>query len=230
MERIIDKDLFNKIIKENPIEQVLTDYEDYPLELILYKRGEHIYRYGEPLTQISFFISGKAKVYSLLSNGKYFLHTFYKQFEIIGDAEFVNHLSIKTNVQALSDVYCLVLFLNQCHDKLYNDRKFLRAACSHLANKLDATGQLNSHNLFYPLEERLASYIVNTSENNIFHENLTALSELLGTSYRHLLRILKNFCDEGYLEKENRIYRITAPKQLEALGADIYMNYYNSKD
>jgi CRP/FNR family putative post-exponential-phase nitrogen-starvation transcriptional regulator len=225
MELIKDKDLFDKIIRENPIEQVLTNYKTYPLELTLYKKGEHIFKYGEPLTHVCFFISGRAKVYSLLSNGKHYLHTFYNRFELIGDVEFVNNLNIKTNVQALSDVYCLSLPLNKCHNMLYDDRKFLRAACSHLSDKLDVTGQFNSHNLLYPLEERLASYIVNTSENLMFSENLTALSELLGTSYRHLLRTIKAFCDNGYLLKENGHYKIIAPNELKALGADIYMNY-----
>gem|GEM_PF-163618 len=226
MERIHDDVLFHKILNENPIDEVLTDYKNYPFELVLYKKGEHIFKYQEPLTYISFFLSGRAKVYSLLSNGKHFLHTFYNQFEIIGDAEFVNQLNITTNVQALSDVYCLLLPLKQCHKMLYDDRKFLRAACCHLAKKLDATGQFNSHNLLYPLEERLASYIINTSENLVFVENLTALSELLGTSYRHLLRTLKDFCDKEYLRKENGVYKIIAPKKLEALGANIYMSYY----
>ncbi|MFA9376417.1 MAG: cyclic nucleotide-binding domain-containing protein [Lachnotalea sp.] len=225
MEVIHNKILFNKIIKENPIDQVLTNYEEYPLELILYRKGEHIYEYGEPLTYISFFVSGKAKVYSLLSNGKHYLHTFYNCFEIIGDAEFVNNLHIKTNVQAISDVYCLVLPLATCHDRLYDDRKFLRAACSHLSKKLDITGQFNSHNLLYPLEERLAAYIITVSENNVFSENLTSLSELLGTSYRHLLRTIKDFCDKNYLRKEKGAYIIIAPNQLKQLGADIYINY-----
>ncbi len=225
MELINDRELFRKILEENPIDQVLTNYQDYPLALIHYKKGEHIYKYGDPLTHISFFISGRAKVYSLLSNGKYYLHTFYNHFEIIGDAEFVNNLSIKTNVQAVTDVYCFDLSLDKCNNMLYNDCKFLRAACSHLANKLDITGQLNSHNLLYPLEERLASYIINISENDTFSENLTSLSELLGTSYRHLLRTLRAFCDKGYLRKEKGIYKIIAPNELNTLGADIYMNY-----
>jgi CRP-like cAMP-binding protein len=225
MEIVNDKALLNKLIKENPIEQILTNFKDYPLEIMLYKKGEHIYSYGDSLNYISFFISGRAKVYSLLSNGKHYLHTFYNHFEIIGDVEFVNNLPIKTNVQAITDVYCLVLPLSICHDRLYEDCKFLRAACSHLSNKLDVTGQFNSHNLLYPLEERLASYVMNISENNVFCENLTLLAELLGTSYRHLLRTLKSFCDKGYLKKENGVYKIIAPNQLSELGADIYMNY-----
>ena len=225
MELITDQTLLHQTIKENPIEEVLTNYWEYPLELTLYKKGEHIFKYGDPLTCICFFISGRAKVYSLLSNDKHYLHTFYKCFEIIGDVEFVNHSHIKTNVQALSDVYCLLLPLCKCHDMLYDDRKFLRAACSHLSHKLDITGQFNSHNLLYPLEERLASYIMNTSDNLIFSENLTALSELLGTSYRHLLRTLRNFCDNGYLLKEKGYYKIIAPNQLRALGAAINTTY-----
>lgn len=226
MQRQEDITLFHKMIEAFPIQEVLTDYEQYPLELVRYKKGEHIFQYGDPLTFICFFLSGKAKVYTLLSNGKHFLHTFYNQFEIVGDIEFINQLTITTNVLALSDVYCFLLPLKQCHNKLYDDRKFLRAACSHLAKKLDTTGQFNSHNLLYPLEERLASYIINTSENYIFHENLTALSELLGTSYRHLLRTLKDFCDKEYLKKEDGVYKIIAPTQLKTLGADIYMSYY----
>jgi CRP-like cAMP-binding protein len=225
MERITDIKLSQKIILESPIESVLTNYEDYPLEVVHYRSGEHICRYGDSLTHIYFFLTGKAKVYSLLSNGKSYLHTFYNQFEIIGDVEFVNHLSIKTNIQAITEVYCLLLPLNQCHDTLYNDCKFLRAACSHLANKLDITGQLNSHNLLYPLDERLAAYIINSTTNDLFSENLTYLSELLGTSYRHLLRTLKFFCEKGYLKKEKYGYKIIAPSQLSDLGADIYMNY-----
>ncbi|OYO76234.1 hypothetical protein CG709_15530, partial [Lachnotalea glycerini] len=63
------------------------------------------------------------------------------------------------------------------------------------------------------------------SDNLIFSENLTALSELLGTSYRHLLRTLRNFCDNGYLLKEKGYYKIIAPNQLRALGAAINTTY-----
>jgi CRP/FNR family transcriptional regulator, putaive post-exponential-phase nitrogen-starvation regulator len=55
-----------------------------------------------------------------------------------------------------------------------------------------------------------------------FHENLTEIAELLGTSYRHLLRTLSELCDKDILKKEGSSYIVTDEKTLMELSADLY--------
>ncbi len=55
-----------------------------------------------------------------------------------------------------------------------------------------------------------------------FDENLTEIAELLGTSYRHLLRTLSEFCERGILKKEGSSYIVTEEETLMELSVDLY--------
>jgi CRP-like cAMP-binding protein len=80
------------------------------------------------------------------------------------------------------------------------------------------------------LENRLAGYILAAGEridsNGLttisFDENLTQISELLGTSYRHLLRILNSFCQKGAMVKKGSHYEVVDDRMLKGLAADLY--------
>ncbi len=93
----------------------------------------------------------------------------------------------------------------------------------------------SSINLLYPLENRLASYILATGEridNNEeiikFNENLTEIAELLGTSYRHLLRTLNNLSCKGAIRKKINYFQVLDEKILKSLQ-QIYINNYFEK-
>ena len=99
-----------------------------------------------------------------------------------------------------------------------------------LAKKLDYLCINSSTNLLYPLEKRLASYINTVAifmespdgdEYLWFNENLTYLAELLGTSYRHLLRTLNDLCTQGVIHKEKEGYRVVDKVHLSKIG-DLY--------
>lgn len=84
--------------------------------------------------------------------------------------------------------------------------------------------------MLYPLENRLASYIVaispstkNEEKNDIiFDGNLTEISELFGTSYRHLLRILNKLCSQATIKKNDDYYEILNMSILEELAGELY--------
>ena len=89
----------------------------------------------------------------------------------------------------------------------------------------------SSINLLYPLENRLASYIneflTNDEDSNIyidFDENLVNIAELLGSSYRHLLRTLNTLSKKGVLEKEDGKYKVINKVLLEELAGDLYQD------
>ena len=166
-----------------------------------------------------------------MTNGRSLLLAFYNSIRVIGDIEIVKNQSATSTIQALSTCYCLAIPMKKARLELTNDRKFLKFTCESLAEKLAAVSMNSSINLLYPLENRLASYIneflTNDEDSNIyidFDENLVNIAELLGSSYRHLLRTLNTLSKKGVLEKEDGKYKVINKVLLEELAGDLYQD------
>ena len=196
-----------------------------------FDKYEYLSREEEDLEYLLFFIQGKAKVFKTLPNGRSLLLAFYNSIRVIGDIEIVKNQSATSTIQALSTCYCLAIPMKKARLELTNDRKFLKFTCESLAEKLAAVSMNSSINLLYPLENRLASYIneflTNDEDSNIyidFDENLVNIAELLGSSYRHLLRTLNTLSKKGVLEKEDGKYKVINKVLLEELAGDLYQD------
>jgi CRP-like cAMP-binding protein len=221
MIRINNPKLLDKYILKYGISETFTcDMKPF-MELVQFKKGEYICREGEPINYLFYFVEGKAKVYSTLSNGKSLLLCFYEDFKVLGDIEIFNFKSATSNVQVIEDTYCIGISVDNVRAHLLEDAKFLRYICSSLGEKLNRCSNNSSINLLYPLENRLASYIV-WAGGTQFKENLTETAELLGTSYRHLLRTLNNFCEEGIIKRRDDYFEIVDDTRLRELAADLY--------
>jgi hypothetical protein len=59
--------------------------------------------------------------------------------------------------------------------------------------------------------------------DGFFVEKKTEVSEILGTSYRHLLRTFDRLCEKGVLKREGRGYRIADNNLLHEIGDDYYL-------
>lgn len=230
MIKINDVKLMNKYILKHEIGEIFAENMMPHMELLLFKKNEYICRDGEPLDYFLFFVEGKAKVLITLSNGKSLLLCFYQDFQVLGDLEITNLQTASSNVQVIEDAYCIGISLEYVRANLLNDSKFLRFICSSLGEKLNRLSKNSSINLLYPLENRLASYILaagervdNSSKKTIeLNENLTEISELLGTSYRHLLRTLNILCSKNIMKKKRGSYEVIDEANLINLAADLY--------
>lgn len=237
MIKLNDRERLTDYMKQYNMRGIFTEDMTPWMELLLYKKNEFIVKSGEHIPYLLFLIQGKAKVFTSLSNGKSLLLCFYQEFKVLGDLEVVDAIPAETNVQAIEDTCCVGISYPNVRKYLLEDTKFLRYVCSSLGGKLNRCSKNSSINLLYPLENRLASYIYATGERittkssgNVgmektlirFHENLTEIAELLGTSYRHLIRTLSDFCDKGLLKKEGSSYLVTEEKVLLELTADLY--------
>ena len=172
-------------------------------------------------------MEGKAKVYTVLKNGKSLLVCFYRPLMILGDLEIISLNKAMTNIQGVEDSYCVALSFNKVRDILLEDSKYLRYNCETISNKLKQSSINGSINLLYPLENRVSGYILATSErhndNSLrFYGNLTEMAELLATSYRHLLRTLRDLIDKGILRKRSGYYEIMEVEILKNLSSELY--------
>ena len=78
-----------------------------------------------------------------------------------------------------------------------------------------------TQNQAYPLENRLAAFIQLSADQGVYKEKHTEICEYLGVSYRHLLYVLAQFCEEKILEKHKTSYHIIDDKRLAQLAQEI---------
>lgn len=75
----------------------------------------------------------------------------------------------------------------------------------------------------YPVENRLASYLISCENNMIIEDNFVSVAEMIGCSYRQLQRVLNDFCQKKYMRKIKRsCYEILDLSALQHLGKDLY--------
>ena len=225
MKKINNPKLVDKYINKYNIDDIFSTSMKEHMELFHFKRNEYICKEDENIDYLFFFVEGKAKIYISLKNGKSLLINFYYPFMVLGDLELINLTKATTNMEVIEDAYCIGLPFKQVRDELLNDAKFLRFICSSLGNKMDTSSRNGTINLLYPLENRLASYMMATrgSGNRIqFDETLTEIAELLGTSYRHLLRTINNLINKGILKKCEYGYEVIDEEMLSSLAIDLY--------
>jgi len=223
MKRIFDSEKIEQLAKDYGITSFFnTDIIPY-MELLYYEPNEYLIHEGEPLKYLYFILQGKVKIYVSVSNGKSVLVCFYEGLQVLGEVELVSGNPASTSVQTIDEIYCLGIPSEKIGSIMLNDQKFLRYALVSLSEKITRSVQNSSINLLYPLENRLSSYILATSEKTmIFNENLTEISELLATSYRHLLRTLNILTEKGALTKKGRSYLISNLDLLKNLASDVY--------
>lgn len=198
------------------------------LELVEFDKDEYIYEMSEPVDYFYFFVKGKAKVYTMMANGKRLLLRFYRPLMVIGDLEFanneMNHAS--TNIKTLSKVHCIRVSMNILRKKYKDDAQFIKFINHSLAEKLESLSISSSINLLYPLENRLASYLMylysGPEEKVVIVDQLADIAELLGTSYRHLLRIFKLFSNRDFITRERNKITIIDEDSLQKLAGNLY--------
>ena len=229
MKKIEDPFIIEKYYNELNMQRIFIDDMKKYMKLLKFDKHEYLSREDENLEYLLFFIQGKSKVFKTLPNGRNLLLAFYKPFRVIGDIEIVKNQSATGTIQALSTCYCLAIPMDKARKELTKDRKFLKFTCESLAEKLAAVSMNSSINLLYPLENRLASYINESLTNDEelyidFDENLVNIAELLGSSYRHLLRTFNALCKNGVIEKYDGKYKVINKMLLKDLAGDLYQD------
>lgn len=217
-------ELLQKYKKKYEMEQILGDEILENVNLHHFKKGEYIMHAGERQTYIFFLVKGKAKTGHLTQNGTVILNSFMYPLEIMGEVEVFHEQIILNDVVALSDVDCLSISVLHQYEALKKDTKFLYYLSYIISKKLEISNQNASISLAYPVENRLASYIVASETEGVFSENQQETSQWIGCSYRQLQRVLQKFCKLGYLSKVGKgKYFIENREQLQIIGQDIYV-------
>lgn len=206
---VIDK---REQLEESSHHFPLSDYFSFDISpytsIVKFDSGESILNEGTNPDFLYYLIDGRAKLFLSQGNGRISLINFLHGPCFIGEMELLGAQKTANGVTAITPCTCYAIHIGKCRSQILNDTKFLRFLCLFLSQKAINNTYHYSKNQSYPLDARLANFILLTSCNRLYREQHTEVSEFLGVTYRHLLYVLADFVKRGFLKKTKQGYYI----------------------
>ncbi|KQY94848.1 Crp/Fnr family transcriptional regulator [Paenibacillus sp. Root52] len=224
-------------------EQLLHYLRQYQLETVFYEplrehmtlchfeKCELICREGEASEYLYVLVEGKIKIFTTSAQDKTLVLCFKTPLEVVGDVEYVRESNIVNTVQAVSPVVMLRIHYRYLAGYAGEYAPMLKFLLKIISHKFYIDSNFSNFNLMYPVEVRLASYLLSISteeDGTVFHEeldafNLTDIANLIGTSYRHLNRVIQKLCTDGLIERNQGFILVKDRAGLrEVAGHNIY--------
>lgn len=214
------KDNYIKMLKDN---HVMSEMNYQYFEFVSFSKGQYLLRQGQRLDYLYILVKGKLKVSHTTANGSTVLNCFAYPIYILGEVEFLNDRDVINDIYAIDDIYCLSTSIELYKNELFNDPIFIRYLAQTMSCKLYNTNHNSSISMNYPVENRLASYLIACQDDMMIEDNFVLVAEMIGCSYRQLQRVLNNFCQKKYINKIKRsCYQILDVSSLQQLSQDLY--------
>ncbi len=230
MKRSKNKQIIEDYISNFDLQKAIgKDLMEY-VELHFFERDEDIYSIDEKPDYLYFLVSGKVKISMLLKNGSRMLMRFSIPFSMLGDLELLNDYTVKTSVSAVCKSEFLAVDISVARKYLMEKPAFLRMVIRELAFKLYHNDVVRTLTSSAPLKKRVATYLLlmTSDERNermldeLETESQIEISELLGSSYRHVNRVMKELSDDGVITVNRSQIKIEDYEKLKNFASDLY--------
>lgn len=213
MQLVQDKTLLRRYIRKFNLQSMFTLNLEANASLVHYDADELICHAGGYVSSLLILVDGECMAYVINQAGKLHCELHYHGLHMLGLVSALWDQPVINDIKTLTPCMFVMLPLAQNREALCQDTKFLTYSVRYLADHIRKS---SSH--FDPLSTRLASFILEMEKDGVFSVNLTLCADILETSYRHLLRTLQDFCQEGMLEHEGRgTYRILDAEKLHSV-------------
>lgn len=204
--KIDDEGLRNQYLRRYPVQQLFSAPVKALLEVHVFKKGEYVCEELMPPQRLYFLVKGRVKLYMIHLDGNVSLAQYYEPGDILGELGFLGIRNESQSIQAVEDSVCLALSFKEYEELILSDAVFLRNLSKLIAEKMLRGISKLVVTQTYPLENRMAAYLLEKNQEMgdgaWIRLSLTDLAQYLGVSYRHLSRVIKNFAEAGWIEKE----------------------------
>lgn len=217
IKRVMDKELIESYLEKFELKDAFSQRVVENMSLHYFNKNELVCRKDQEMDSFYILLEGKIKIYTLHSDGKSLLLRFSQPASILGDVELMTGYKPLCNVECVIDSVFIAIDMDLLREEA--NYSFLKYLIVNLSDKLYSTTDVISISLLYPLETRLASYILATLDGETCClPKLIELASLLGTSYRHLNRVIGKFEDHGFIDREGKSLRVLDRQALEVLS------------
>jgi CRP-like cAMP-binding protein len=225
MKEMNDAEQLKSYLYSYKLESVFNEQLLPHLSLYFFDQGELICSQGDPSDYLYLLVEGKVKIYTTSAEGKTLILSFKNPLELIGDIEYVRDIDIINTVEAVSSV-CMIGVHHRWLKKYGKDyAPLLQFLLDIITRKFAIKSNSMSFNLLHPVEVRLASYLLSVSfdkSDTLFNGqlsiNIKDAANLIGTSYRHLNRVIGQFCTDGLIERNKGFILVKDREGLSSLA------------
>ncbi|WP_066186489.1 MULTISPECIES: Crp/Fnr family transcriptional regulator [Gracilibacillus] len=229
MKYMQDTELLERKLKQYELEKIVNQTNGVPWSLQQYEANEKILLEGAKLETLLFLVEGRVKITSSVATGKSLLLRFAQPFSIIGDIELIRDIPVQSEVVAVGSCLMIGLPINYIQHHIMHHPPFLHMLLQHVSYKLQTCTTASRINLLATVENKFASYLLSTltpeQGNNFGMElrtsNIKEIAEVLGTTYRHLNRVIHSLTEKDVIEKDNHLIRVRNWQELRRLSNGI---------
>lgn len=168
-----------------------------------------------------FLVKGQVQCSHYHLNGKLAVFAVSKPFAAIGDIEILSDARVKSNVIATEETTMLGIASEVVDRYGASDPRFLRFLIEQLREKLYKTNALQVNQVL-PVINRLAVYLLAQPAANaqgaVLLPDKEGLASLMGTTSRHLNRVLRELVDDGYISASYPLVHIINRAALEGFA------------
>ncbi|MDO4323587.1 MAG: cyclic nucleotide-binding domain-containing protein [Lachnospiraceae bacterium] len=213
-----DKKLLQRYCEKYDICSHFSNWEALTKKLVRYRKGELIALYGDKADKLFFLISGTVKFSCIADNYEEYFFFDARNEGLFGEVEYVMDIPLISQSEVTEDCECIVIPIEENRHILDNDLKFQIFLTNILAQKYNDMRRRYMDIEAYPLEIRFVKYLLSDREGDDIG-SLRQISGAIRCSYRQLLRVVKRFCERGWIEhlEQKGKYRITDREALERM-------------
>lgn len=221
-------DLIIHYLKTNKTLEAFSEIDTVYFQLNHFEKGELICNIDDEMDRLYFVVKGKVKVYTITPEGKKLILRFINLLAVVGDIEFIQNSKAHNAVEACSEVVAISISHTVNRNKLLQHPKLMNFLLENIANTLKISTRFTALNLLYPVEVRVASYLLSISTDcngNMYKGDLdatsvTSIADFIGGSYRHVIRVLQKFYNEKLIEKSNGVIVIKDFSRMKEVAKD----------
>lgn len=196
------------------------------LSVTTFQPNEFILKAGDKIDGIYFLLSGRYMVSSLEVTGKELLLRYCQQPAIMGDVEIFADCLIESSCIAIEPCDVLFVPLEVYETHLKFDSNFNQLLLKELAYKLRTCTISSRVNALSPVNVRLAAYLCTINSpshlNQYINTNsLDDVASLIGTTKRHLNRILKDWIEKGIIKREEKEIKILNWDKIKEISENV---------
>ncbi len=217
MQKITDREKLKKCLEQPDVRRYFSRDLDEFFQLMSSRPGEQIIFQGVRSDYLYFLLSGRCKVSAVMENGRTVIVSSLAAPCLIGEIELINQ-DVPFSVEGLSETLLLALPVEVCRQRLLANPDFLLQLCCDLVGKERTNAIKLAHYVSFPLENRLARFLLDNSTDDGLEIRKTVIAESLGVSYRHLEKVMSDLVTDGILSKRGRHYQIVDRDYLQDLS------------
>lgn len=209
MKTSVEPERIRHYLTEHQLDHLLSPSGAIPIQLRDYEQGDVILHEGNELDGLYFQVSGRTKVSSSVTTGKALLLRFCAPLSVFGDIELIQKVPIQSQVEAVEPSAFVFVNKRAIEAEMLHNSLLLQELLKHLSYKLLTCTTASRINLLATVEERFATYLISTRLQHEFGKeiqtpHIAEIASLIGTTPRHLNRVLTKLIRIDVIKKEKK--------------------------